>query len=570
MLEIVSKGFANARAAISGNTTLTEDNVRTAVRAIRVSLLEADVALEVVRAFLARVQERAVGEVVQTQATVAGKKRRVGPEEHFTRICYEELVSLMGPEQKVPIVYRRPLTVVMLVGLQGVGKTTTCGKLAKYLVGEGRRPLLVGADVVRPAAQEQLRVLAEKLKVQSFAPTGLSPTALCEAALGEARQRNCDVVVLDTAGRLAIDDALMAELADIRGACQPQEVLLVTDAMAGQDSVRTAKAFDDRLELTGLIMTKLDGDARGGAALSMKQVLNRPIKFLGTGEGLGALERFRPEGLASRILGMGDLVGLMQDFEQVVDEKKAEADAKKMLRGQFTLDDFLVQLGHLQKLGPMKDLVAKLPMMGNAAPQVDEKTFTSMRAIIQSMTTAERQAPHTIDKGRVQRIARGAGRKEDEVRGLLKRFKMMQQMMAQLRGGPGMLGKMPGLKQLARAARGGAGKGALPPGLPPGLPGAGSAGGPPGGGWGARMASMAKRLPFGGGDAGPAELGLPGMPGGGTEGAGELGAMGDGGMPFGWPPAGPDAGRGPASSKQRQKTKDRRKAERKARKKSRR
>lgn len=584
MLEIVSKGFANAKAALTGRTTLTAENVDAAVRAIRVSLLEADVELSVVRAFLGRVKERAIGEVITTEVNVDGQKRRRSPADHFAFICYNELVALMGSQLKTPIVYHRPVTVLMMVGLQGVGKTTTCGKMAKYLLGEKRRPLLVGADIYRPAAQAQLRILGEKLGVPVFAPAGQSPVALCRQALAHARAERHDVVILDTAGRLAIDDALMGELDEIKAACKPHEILLVTDAMAGQDSVRTAKAFDDRLALSGLVMTKLDGDARGGAALSMKEVLGKPIKFLGTGEALDKLERFRPEGLASRILGMGDLVGLMQDFEQVVDEKKAEADAKKLLRGQFTLDDFLVQLGHLQKLGPIKDVLAKMPMMGGAGamPQVDDKTFVGMRAMIQSMTAAERRAPAELGPSNVRRIAKGSGRKEEDVRGLIERFTMMQRMMAQLRGPGGLAGMMPNMRQMAKAARQQRGKGGgapelgglgglgggMPPFAPPGAagPGASPAGaGGPAGGLGGRLAKLAKR-------AGGALPGLPGLPGLGAEGPSEpAGGESMGGMPDfsqlgGWP----GAARGPADAKSRQKLKDKRKAERKARKKARR
>lgn len=462
MLEIVSKGFKSAKAALTGRTELTEDNINQAMRDIRVSLLEADVELGVVRTFLSRVKQRAIGEMVTTSVTETngqGKrnKRRAAPGEHFVKICHAELIKLMDSPDDAGITFRRPYTTLMMVGLQGTGKTTTCGKLANMLLQDKRKPLLVAADIYRPAAVDQLKVLGERLGVPVFSRPDTQPLDLCKQALEEAKRTKRDVVIFDTAGRLAIDDVLMHELENIQKVCKPDNTFLVCDAMAGQDTVRTAKSFDERLSLTGFIMTKLDGDARGGAALSIKEVTGKPIKFLGTGEGVDKLERFRPEGLASRILGMGDIVGLMQDFEAVVDERQAERDTKKLLSGQFTLEDFLSQLKTFQKLGSVSDIFDKLPLFGDQGmpkdAQIDDAAFAKMQAIIQSMTRAERQKPSIIDKSRIRRIAAGCGQKPERIEELLSRFKMMQTMMSNIKQQPGLLGMMPGVKQLAQLGK---------------------------------------------------------------------------------------------------------------------
>ncbi|MEM6730763.1 MAG: signal recognition particle protein, partial [Myxococcota bacterium] len=414
MLEIVSKGFRNAKNALSGKTEITEANIEDAVRQIRVSLLEADVELGVVRTFINRVKERAVGEVVQLSVDKAGKKQKVNPGEHFVYICHNELEKLMGPIEEDPIIFHRPYTVIMMVGLQGTGKTTTTGKLARTLLQDKRKPMLVAADIYRPAAVDQLKVLGEKLNVPVFHKPDLAPPQLCVEALREAKKRKRDVVIFDTAGRLAIDEELMSELEEIKANTKPHNVFLVVDAMAGQDSVKTASEFNRRLDISGFIMTKLDGDARGGAALAIKEVTGKPIKYLGMGESLDKLERFRPEGLASRILGMGDIVGLMEDFEQVIDEKEAERDTKKLLKGQFTLDDFLKQLRMLKKIGSVSDIYEKFPIFGDQLPdgaQLDDKAFVAMESLIQSMTPVEREKPTLIDKSRANRIAKGSGRK---------------------------------------------------------------------------------------------------------------------------------------------------------------
>jgi signal recognition particle subunit SRP54 len=560
MLEIVSKGFQSAKAALTGRTTLTEANIDDALRAIRISLLEGDVELGVVRTFLERVKQRALGEVVSLDIKKRGKKLAAQPGDHFVLICHNELEKLMGPVEEAPIAFRRPLTTIMMVGLQGTGKTTTCGKLAHKLLAERRRPLLVAADIYRPAAVAQLKVLGDSLGVPVFAREGVAPAELCVQALREARATKRDVVIFDTAGRLAIDEKLMGELDSIKRQTRPDNIFLVCDAMAGQDTVRTASAFNRRLDITGFILTKLDGDARGGAALSIKEITGKPIKFLGMGEGLDKLESFRPEGLASRILGMGDIVGLMKDFEQVVDEKQAERDTKKLLKGTFTLEDFLSQLRTLKKMGSVKDIFDKLPMFGGAgAPsgaQIDDKAFVSMESMIQSMTPAERQTPSTIHSGRLRRIARGCGRKEEDVQALLQRFSMMQQMMANLQAQPGLLNSLPGMGQLApgRKMKGRGMPGLLGGGRGLRLPG--SAGHPAG--------SSGPMMGLGPAATDALPPGMPPLPPG-VSPQQAMAAMQA--QQAGMVPA---AGRSLSSPKLRQKCKDKRKAEKKARKKSRR
>ncbi len=454
MLEIISKGFNNAKAALTGKEILTEANIDEAVREIRVSLLEADVELGVVKAFLDRVKERALGEVVTTDAQKGAKKLKTTPGEHFVLICHRELEKLLGPVEEAPIIFRRPYTIIMMVGLQGTGKTTTCGKLASYLKADGRKPMLVAADVYRPAAVEQLQQLGEKIGVPVYAAPGLKPEQLCQDALREAKKKKRDVVIFDTAGRLAIDDVLMHELEEIKTRTKPDNVFLVCDAMAGQDTVRTASEFNRRLSISGFILTKIDGDARGGAALSIKEITGKPIKFLGVGETLDKLEPFRPEGLASRILGMGDIVGLMKDFESVIDEKEAERDTKKLLRGEFTLDDFLKQLKMLQKVGSVSEIYEKFPIFGDAGlpegAKIDDNAFSVMESMINSMTKAERATPTLIDAKRAARIAKGSGRKPEQVLDLVQRFGMMHTVMANLAAAPGLLSMLPGFKQLAQ------------------------------------------------------------------------------------------------------------------------
>lgn len=458
MLETVTQGFQSATQRLRGVRALDDDNIGEALREVRGSLLEADVDFQVVKDFLARVKERALGEKVETRAKDAqGRAIKVTPGQHFIAICEQELTELMGPVDP-KLARERGTTSVMLVGLQGVGKTTVAAKLARKLQSQGKRPLLVAADVYRPAAVDQLETLGASIDVTVHrGAEGELPPAICLAARERAKREGFDAIVYDTAGRLAIDDDLMGELDEITRNVEPANTLLVCDALMGRDAVNVAGAFKERLKLDGIVMTKLDGDARGGAALAVKAVTGVPIKFLGTGESVDRLEEFRPEGLASRILGMGDIVGLVQDFEAVVDEKQAEEDAERILQGQFTLDDLLTQLKTIQKLGPIREVFAKMPMFNQMADQVEEGQLRVVESMIQSMTKHERRDPDVLDKSRVARIARGSGRKQKEVSDLVKRFHQMKDMMAQMGGADGLLSRIPGMDRLAGAGPGGGG-----------------------------------------------------------------------------------------------------------------
>lgn len=345
MFDILTKGFREAQNRLSGLSELTTENIQPALREVRQSLLDADVELGVVKRFLAHVEGEAVGKSVQTRVKHAGQTRRVGASDQFVKICHDQLVEMMRPGSEPLRMATDGLTSIVMVGLQGSGKTTTAAKLARWLTRQGKRPLLVAADMQRPAAVEQLVVLGGQVEVPVFNLAGEKPVNICRAAPSEARRLGCNVVVYDTAGRLAIDELLMAELADVKAAVGPQNILLVLDAMIGQDAVRTARVFNDQIGITGVVLTKLDGDARGGAALAVKEVTGAPVVFVGMGESTDKLEEFRAEGMASRVLGMGDVVGLIKDFEQVVDQKQAEQDAARLMSGQFTLDDFLGRSG---------------------------------------------------------------------------------------------------------------------------------------------------------------------------------------------------------------------------------
>ncbi len=460
MFETLTKGFRNARNRLSGVTELTEENIDQALRDVRLSLLEADVELGVTKDFLARVKEKAIGQVVETSVKAKGRRVKVGPAEQFVKICQDELESMMAFEGDPVEFAKRPKpTGVMMVGLQGSGKTTTSAKLARLLEkSNARKPLLVAADVARPGAIEQLQILGEQIDIPVFSIPGGLPVEICKKGLAHAKKLKCDTVIYDTAGRLAIDEPLMKELEEIRSSVDPQNIFLVVDAMIGQDSVKTAKSFHERLGLSGVILTKLDGDARGGAAISIKNATGTAVKFAGTGETLDRLEEFRAEGMASRILGMGDVVGLMKDFEDVVDEKKAEQDAKRMLRGHFTLDDFLEQLQTLQSMGPLQDLLDKVPFFADSMPegfQVDEREIGQIKAIVSSMTRQERAEAELFQKqpSRLVRVAKGSGTAEKQVAEILQRFAFMKQMMGSIGSQAGMLSKIPGMKQLAAANR---------------------------------------------------------------------------------------------------------------------
>ncbi len=457
MLETLTKGFRSARQKLAGETQISEENIRDAIRDIRISLLEADVELGVVNQFIAAVTEKAIGEVVKVKVKKKGQTLRASPAEHFVGICQTELEALMGPADTGLEFAAKGPTAIMMVGLQGSGKTTTAGKLAKLLRdSHSRKPMLVAADVYRPAAVDQLMVLGRKLNIPVFHMAGLAPPAMCKMAFDQAAAVGRDVVIMDTAGRLAIDETLMQELESIQTQTHPRNILYVCDAMVGQDAVRTAAEFDRRLSISGLVLTKLDGDARGGAALSVKAVTGKPVKFVGMGEGLDQLEEFRPEGLATRILGMGDIVGLMKDFEAVVDEEKAEADAQKLLRGRFNFNDFLEQLQTVQKMGPLQEVFEKMPFFGDMIPEgtvIEDKEIGRIEAIINSMTKQERINPDILDDSRVDRVARGAGRSPKAVRDLLQRFTMARQVMGEIGKATGLLGKVPGMGKMAAARR---------------------------------------------------------------------------------------------------------------------
>ncbi|HEX7671006.1 MAG TPA: signal recognition particle protein [Polyangiaceae bacterium] len=481
MFDALKRGFREAQNRLAGLTELNEKNVQAALREVRLSLLEADVELGVVKRFLARVEEKALGQTVQTSVKHGGEKHAVSAGDQFVKICHDELVAMMSHEgDLVRFADKGKRTGIMMVGLQGSGKTTTCAKLARRLKSEGHSPLLVAADMQRPAAVEQLKVLGEQIDVPVFNVPGASPLDICRAAEAEAKRLGKDVIIYDTAGRLAIDEPLMQELADVRAVVVPENIFLVIDSMIGQDSVRTAAAFNERLSVTGVVLTKLDGDARGGAALSVKEVTGAPVLFSGVGEGTDKLEEFRAEGMAGRILGMGDVVGLMKDFEGVVDQKKAEEDAMRMLSGQFSLDDFLQQIRMIQQMGSLKDLVERLPGLGNMMPpgvDLDDKELVKIEAMIQSMTLAERRDPNALirEPSRARRISKGSGCPEVAVTELVQKFLFMQQMMTGMGGGGGMLDKIPGLKNLsmARNVRRAMKSGKFPQGMGgmPGMPG---------------------------------------------------------------------------------------------------
>ncbi|MGC4115848.1 MAG: signal recognition particle protein [Myxococcales bacterium] len=455
MLDTLTKGFKAARNRLAGKAEITEAVVEEALRDIRVALLEADVSLDVVRRFVARVKDKAVGEIVQVKTTdQKGQKLKVTPQDHFIKVCHDELEALMGPVD-TKLVYSavntRP-TGIMMVGLQGSGKTTTTAKIAQHLIKQGKKPLLVAADIYRPAAVDQLKVLGEKLQVPVYHRAGVAPPQMCHDAIEDAHKQKRDVVLFDTAGRLAIDEDMMKELEEIKRVAKPENILLVCDAMIGQDAVKTANEFNRRLDLSGFILTKLDGDARGGAALSIKEVTGKPIKFLGMGEGVDKLEEFRPEGLAGRILGFGDIVGLMKDFEGVVDEKKAEEDAEKILSGQFSFADFVAQIKTVRKMGPIKELLEKFPIFGDMTDQlqVDDKEFVKIEAVHDSMTAQERTRSDLLNESRVNRIAKGCGHKPEAVKEVVSRYLMMRNVMGKIGSAPGLLGMLPGFKQFAQ------------------------------------------------------------------------------------------------------------------------
>jgi len=423
---------------LRGFGRLSEDNIAEALREVRLALLEADVNVKVVRSFLERVRERAVGRDVLESLT---------PGQQVVKVVYEELAALMGGTANRLRTAGQPPTVLMLVGLQGSGKTTTAGKLARLLRGQGQRPLLVAADLQRPAAQDQLVTLGGMVEVEVYRAAGAtSPVAVCREALSHAKARMLDPVILDTAGRLHVDEPLMEELRAIKAELKPTEILMVADAMTGQDAVNSAAAFHQALALTGYILTKLDGDTRGGAALSIRSVTGAPIKFVGLGEKLDALEVFHPERMASRILGMGDVLSLVEKAEQAVDQKQAAVLQKKLKAQTFTLEDFRDQLRQVRGMGPLDQLIGMIPGLSRIKGLPDsaqqEKELKRVEAIIDSMTPGERRRPEVLNGSRRKRIADGSGTSVTDVNRLLKQFGEMQKMMRQLmQAGKG--GRMP-------------------------------------------------------------------------------------------------------------------------------
>jgi signal recognition particle subunit SRP54 len=441
MFEGIAEKFQDAFRKLTGQAALTDENIKDAVRAIRRALLEADVNLKTAKEFVDAVAQKAVGTEVL---------KGINPAQQFIKIVNDELIALMhdpasrAPDGSVKINFRSGgPTVILMAGLQGSGKTTTCAKLAKLLVKRHNcKPLLVAADLQRPAAVHQLQVLGKQVGVEVFALENSNPRAVCTQALTHAREQKYDLIILDTAGRLHVDDELMREVSDIARLTKPDEVFLVCDAMTGQDAVKSAKAFDEQLPLTGVILTKLDGDSRGGAALTVRAVTGKPIKFIGVGEKIDQLDEFHADRMASRILGMGDVVSLVERAQEAISEEDAAALEQKMLRDEFTLEDFLDQIEAIQKMGPLKDLVKMIPGASQLPlDQFNERSLLHLKALIQSMTPRERRFPDQLSNSRKLRIAKGAGRTMEELNRLIKSFEQMRQMVKGL-AGSGLMGKM--------------------------------------------------------------------------------------------------------------------------------
>ena len=432
MFESLGEKLNNAFKKLRGKGKLTQDDVKVGMREIKMALLEADVNYKVVRDFIKTVSERAVGaEVLESLL----------PGQQIVKIVNEELIALMGGSQSKLTIAPKPPTVVMMVGLQGAGKTTHAAKLANLYKKQGKNPLLVACDIYRPAAVRQLEILGEQLNIPVFSMgTDVSPVKIAKAALKEAERRGYDMVFIDTAGRLHIDEALMEELKKIRAEVEPTEILLTVDAMIGQDAVNVAESFDQLLDITGVILTKLDGDTRGGAALSVRQVTGKPIKFIGVGEKMDAIEPFYPDRMASRILGMGDVLSLIEKAEQAYDEKKAAELEQKIRKSLFTLDDYLEQLGKIKNMGSLEQLMGMIPGVKPGAlkdAKIDENALAHTEAIIKSMTRQEREHPEIIAASRKRRIAQGSGTNVEEINKLLKQFDQMKKMMKQFSGGMG-------------------------------------------------------------------------------------------------------------------------------------
>jgi len=448
MFENLQEKLQRAFKTLRGQATLTEENIDEALREIRMALLEADVNFKVVKQLIDQIKAKAVGQEVMTA---------LSPGEQVIKILRDELVEILGKDTARVKFASQPPTVILMAGLQGSGKTTTSGKLAHWLKNGGHRPLLVSVDVYRPAAREQLKVVAQAVKANLYEGQAVEAnTATVERLVKEARREavvtGCDVLIVDTAGRLHIDDELMAEMQSLKSLLNPSEILFVADAMTGQDAVRSAEEFHKKLSLTGVVLTKMDGDARGGAALSIRQVTGQPIKFIGIGEKYDALEPFHPDRIVSRILGMGDILSLIERAEQQIDKKKAAEMASKALSGDgFSLEDFRDQLRQVKKMGSMKSLMGMLPSIGpfsglqKAADKVDENQINRVEAIINSMTRHERNHHEVINGARRKRIARGSGTTIQEVNNLLRQYAQMRKMFKQM-GKPSFARRMAGMK----------------------------------------------------------------------------------------------------------------------------
>ncbi len=438
--EGLSEKLGNAFKRLKNKGKLTEADVKEAMREVRMALLEADVNYKVAKEFTAKVTERAVGSDVMESLT---------PAQMVIKIVNEELTQLMGGEEVRLNFPSKPPCVIMMCGLQGSGKTTHTGKLAKMLKKQGHRPLAVACDIYRPAAIEQLKVVASQVGIPVFEKGTQDPVKTAQEAIKHARDYGNDIVILDTAGRLHIDEALMGELKRIKDAVEPQEILLVVDSMTGQDAVNVAKSFNDLLEITGVVLTKLDGDTRGGAALSVKSVTGKPIKYAGTGEKLDDLEVFHPDRMASRILGMGDMLTLIEEAEEKLDKKKAEEMAEKLTKSQMDFNDLLDQFAQIKKMGPIKGILSKLPGMEKQLQdvEIDDRQIDRIEAIILSMTPEERAKPSVINPSRKRRIAAGSGMKVEDVNRLIKQLEQMQKMIKKVTGknGKKKFKRLPGL-----------------------------------------------------------------------------------------------------------------------------
>ncbi|PRQ12545.1 signal recognition particle protein [Corynebacterium sp. 13CS0277] len=530
MFESLSDRLTSALTGLKGKGKLSEADINATAREIRLALLDADVSLPVVRGFIKRIKERATG---------ADVSAALNPAQQVVKIVNEELIEILGGETRRITLAKNPPTVIMLAGLQGAGKTTLAGKLAKHLAGKGHAPMLVACDLQRPGAVQQLQIVAERAGVDCFAPDpgtaidtldhemGTShgdPVAVATAGIEEAKRTNHDIVIVDTAGRLGIDEELMNQARNIRDAVNPDEVLFVIDAMIGQDAVQTAQAFRDGVDFTGVVLTKLDGDARGGAALSIREVTGKPILFASTGEKLEDFDVFHPERMASRILGMGDVLTLIEQAESVIDQEDAMTTATKLVSGELTLEDFLNQMLMVRRMGPIGNLLKMLPggkQMSQMADMVDEKQLDRIQAIIRGMTPEERANPKILNASRRKRIAQGSGVSVADVNQLVERFFEAKKMMGQMAGQFGMGGGRSATKKKPKGRKGKNGKrkpakkGPTRPKMPQGMPGMP---GMPGMGGGMPSMEELQKLQeqMGGGMPGLGGLGklgkIPGMP----------------------------------------------------------